>query len=167
MTTMTNTMLLDPPRRDIPITRPDEVIAVVAHDGSASSHRALDQAVEIVKAHGGRLEIVFVAHIPATAMWWPTGWADLIASFDKVAASLRDEVRELASRENIEWRFQRRQGDIVHELQAAYDEIAASAGPATRIVLVAGGPTHLLQHYLPSIASTLAHKDRSEVLIVP
>lgn len=143
------------------------VIAVVGFDGTESSERALDRAVRIVQDEGGRIEAVYVAHVPAAATLSTMGVGELHNAIDSTSEALGNQVYEKVSRRSLEWHFQRRDGEIVRELEAAYDEAMATARPEDRVVLVVGGPTHKAHHVVGSVASALVHKDRYEVLVVP
>ncbi|HWE55420.1 MAG TPA: universal stress protein [Acidimicrobiales bacterium] len=143
------------------------VIAVVGYDGTESAQRALDRAIRIVEDEGGRIEAVFVGHVPAAAALSTMGVAELHGAIDDTSEALSNQVYDRASHRNLEWHFQRRDGDVVHELESAYEEIAATARPDDRVVMVVGGPTHKTHHLVGSVASGLVHKDRYEVLVVP
>src|SRR5689334_1233134 len=45
----------------------DPVVVVVGFDGSKPAQRALDAAAGLLRGREGQLEVVYVAHVPATA----------------------------------------------------------------------------------------------------
>jgi hypothetical protein len=143
------------------------LVVVVGFDGTDPSRRALATAIEWLHDHPGRLELVFVAHIPGTV-------ALAAQATELVEEGLDDDAKELAKLADealkdtdVKWHFQRRNGEIAPELLAAGEEQLESEGPSTRVVLVVGGPAHKIDRYLNSTPARVIRQDRFQVIVVP
>jgi nucleotide-binding universal stress UspA family protein len=55
---------------------------VVGYDGSPPAIRALDAAVGLLQGRAGRIDVVYVAHLPSMDMLSPGAVAEMEASFD-------------------------------------------------------------------------------------
>jgi nucleotide-binding universal stress UspA family protein len=81
---------------------------VVGFDGSPPSSRALDAAVNLLQGRTGRIEVVYVAHLPSIAALSPTAVGEIETDFDDVEQELRTMAgAQLGGREE-RWGFSRR-----------------------------------------------------------
>ena len=119
------------------------VFVVVGFDGSEPAQRALDAAARLLRDRDGRLEVVYVAHVPAG----PTPSAGSMA-----------EAR---------WHFERRSGAVARELIAVADELRRQRGADANIVLFVGGSSPKHPHVAGSVSLHLAQVDRFPLVVVP
>jgi hypothetical protein len=63
----------------------------------------------------GGLEIVHVAHLPATAATSPGAMVEVTNGFDETERLLYDESRSRLESTEPRWHFQRREGAVGHE----------------------------------------------------
>jgi len=70
-----------PPARDLRL--------VVGYDGSSPAARALDAAVSLLQGRDGRIEVVYVAHMPSMAALSPGAVTELENTFDDIGQELR------------------------------------------------------------------------------
>ena len=145
----------------------DHVVLVVGYDGTEPAQRALQTAAGILERSPGRMEVVFVAHVPAAASFSPQSIPAFREGFDHDAEVLESRVEETLASTDVKWHFQRRSGEIASELLAAGEEQFAGEGPDTRVVLVVGGPAHKVDRYLNSTPTKVIRHDRFEVFVVP
>src|SRR5271169_2449298 len=89
---------------------------VVGFDGSPPSSRALDAAVNLLQGRTGRIEMVYVAHMPSMAALSPAAVGELETDFDDVEQELRTAAAAQLSDRVERWGFERRQGLITEEL---------------------------------------------------
>src|SRR5579872_3549351 len=74
---------------------------VVGYDGSPPSSRALDAAVRLLQGRSGRIDVVYVAHLPAVDMLSAGAVAEMEVSFDEIERDLRAAVsKQLDGRED-------------------------------------------------------------------
>ena len=144
-----------------------KLIVVVGYDGSPPATRALESAAEILQDRPGRLEAVYVAHLPSTVAFSAPGVAEARVGLDDEEHQLASQAKELLSRTDVEWRFQRRDGDVAPELLKASQEQRDAAGPQTKVVLVLGGSAHKIDRYLNSTPARVIRQDRFQVVVVP
>jgi nucleotide-binding universal stress UspA family protein len=139
---------------------------VVGYDGSPPSSRALGAAVNLLQGRTGRIELVYVAHLPSMAALSPGAVAELETDFDDVEQELRAMAGEQLSGRDQSWDFQRRQGLIAEELIAAAKELGAAHPQATVIILV--GSSSLVAHrVVGSVAVSLARHSPVPLVVVP
>ena len=62
---------------------------VVGYDGSPPASRALEAAVNLLQGRTGRIEVVYVAHLPSMAALSPGAVTELETNFDDVEQELR------------------------------------------------------------------------------
>jgi nucleotide-binding universal stress UspA family protein len=143
------------------------LVVVVGFDGSQPARRALDRAANLLRLREGQLEVVFIAHLPAGAELSAEAFVQVQQSFDKQTESLAAEVG--ARLEGLEqpWHFQRRDGTVAAQLQAAASEIDRRYHGEADVVIVAGGSSHWYHRLAGSVGSTLARRDRFPVIVVP
>ena len=149
------------------ISGKQSLVLVVGFDGTEPAVRALKAAAEMLDATTGRMEIVFVGHVPASVAFSPLAMASVEEGLDDEAAQLVDQVVELLRATSVKWHFQRRNGDIVPELIGAAAEQLDSEGPNSHLILVLGGSAHKIDRYLNSTPARVLRQDRFEVFVVP
>ena len=92
---------------------------VVGYDGSPPASRALGAAVNLLQGRTGRIEVVYVAHMPSMAALSPGAVTELEADFDDIEQELRTMAAEQLGGREQSWDFERRQGLIAEELIGA------------------------------------------------
>ena len=147
-----------PPARDLYL--------VVGYDGSPPASRALDAAVSLLHGRTGRIEVVYVAHLPGIDMLSPGAVAEMEASFDDIARDLRTEAGERLDGREARWRFERRQGLIADQLIAAAEGIR-DGHPGDSVVIVVGSSSHAMHRMVGSVAVSLARRSAVPLVVVP
>jgi nucleotide-binding universal stress UspA family protein len=142
-------------------------VLVVGFDGTAPSQRALRSAAEMLRNRTGRLEVVFVAHVPSAVGFAPLAFGPVSDGLDQEESDLALAVQEALGDSDLKWHFQRRNGEIAPELLAAAKEQRDAEGPSTHVVLVVGGSSHKIDRYLNSTPVKVIRQDRFEVFVVP
>ncbi len=143
------------------------LVVVVGFDGTEPSGRALASAVEFLEERPGRLEVVFVAHMPSTVALAAQAVPEVEAGLDEEAQELATAADGVLKNTDVKWHFQRRNGEIAPELLAASQEQLESEGPSTQVVLVVGGSAHKIDRYLNSTPARVIRQDRFKVIVVP
>jgi nucleotide-binding universal stress UspA family protein len=144
-----------------------QLVLVVAYDGSEPAQRALLGAAEMLRDRTGRMEVVFVAHLPSTLSYSAPAIVAVQEGMDTEALELAAQVDETLADTGLKWHFQRRNGEIARELLAAGEEQLDAEGPSTHLVLVVGGSAHKIDRYLNSTPARVIRQDRFEVLVIP
>jgi nucleotide-binding universal stress UspA family protein len=139
---------------------------VVGFDGSPPSSRALDAAVNLLQGRAGRIEVVYVAHMPSMAALSPAAVGELETDFDDVERELRTMADEQLSGREKRWGFERRQGSIAEELLAAARDIGA-VHPDASAVIVVGSSSLVAHRVVGSVAVGLARHSPVPLLVVP
>ena len=139
---------------------------VVGYDGSPPASRALDAAVRLLQGRTGRIEVVYVAHLPAVDMLSPGAVAEMEADFDDVAQELRTAAAEQLRGREDRWKFERRQGLIADDLIAAAAGIR-DAHPGDTVAIVAGSSSHAMHRVVGSVAVSLARRSPVPIVVVP
>jgi nucleotide-binding universal stress UspA family protein len=139
---------------------------VVGYDGSPPAIRALDGAVRLLSGRTGRIEVVYVAHLPSIDALSPDAVAEVRADFDEVAAELRTAASEQLRDREEPWRFEWREGLIADELIAAAVHIQEDH-PGDTVVIAAGSSSHAMHRVVGSVAVSLARRSPVPVVIVP
>jgi nucleotide-binding universal stress UspA family protein len=139
---------------------------VVGYDGSPPAIRALDAAVNLLQGRTGRIEVVYVAHLPSMTALSPGAVAELEADFDDVEQELRTMAAEQLNGREQGWGFQRRQGLIAEELIAAAKDLGA-AQPLTTVVILVGSSSHVTHRVVGSVAVSLARHSPVPLVVVP
>jgi len=145
----------------------NHLVLVVGYDGSEPAQRALRAAADVLERSPGRMEVVFVAHMPATGAFSAQAIPAFREGFDDTAQELERQVEEVLASTEVKWHFQRRNGEIASELLTAGEEQLTGEGPDTHLVLVFGGSAHKIDRYLNSTPTKVIRHDRFEVLVVP
>ena len=139
---------------------------VVGYDGSPPATRALDAAVRLLQGRTGRIEVVYVAHMPSMAALSPGAAMEIEESFDDIAQELRAAAGEQLRGDEVAWGFERRQGLIAEELLAAAKDIHA-ANPGTTVVVVVGSSSLAAHRVVGSVAVGLARHSPVPLVVVP
>jgi nucleotide-binding universal stress UspA family protein len=139
---------------------------VVGYDGSPPAVRALDAAVSLLLGRKGRIEVVYVAHVPSIDMMSPGALAEMETSFDEIEQDLRTTAAEQLLALEDGWGFERRQGNIADELIAAAEDVR-DAHPGDRVVIVVGSSSHATHRLVGSVAVSLARHSPVPLVIVP
>jgi nucleotide-binding universal stress UspA family protein len=140
---------------------------VVAYDGSEPAQRALGAAAEMLRDRPGRMEVVYVAHVPGTVAFSAQAVVAVQEGMDTEEQELAAKVDETLAGTGLKWHFQRRNGEIAPELLAAGQEQLDAEGPTTHVVLVVGGSGRKIDRYLNSTPARVIRQDRFEVLVIP
>jgi nucleotide-binding universal stress UspA family protein len=143
------------------------LVLVVGYDGTEPAQRALEGAKDMLGDRPGRLEVVFVGHVPSTAALAPQALASVHEGLDHDAHDLAARAEETVADSGLKWHFQRRNGEIAPELLTAAQEQLDAQGPGTRVVLVLGGSAHKVDRYLNSTPAKVIRHHRFEVLVIP
>jgi nucleotide-binding universal stress UspA family protein len=139
---------------------------VVGYDGSPPSNRALDAAANLLQGRTGRVEVVYVAHMPSMAALSPGAVAELETDFDDVEQQLRTMAGAQLSDRVERWGFERRQGLVAEELLAAARDIGA-AHPDATVVIVVGSSSLVAHRVVGSVAVGLARHSPVPLIVVP
>lgn len=131
---------------------------VVGYDGTEPSRDALAFAVGLARREQARLIIAFVASSSMLAGLAPDPGA--WESAERVADELRDRVTEAIGEFGVSWRFERRRGDVAHELEALAEETKADA-------IVVGRSGSKVSRLIGSVAASLLRGARRPVIVVP
>lgn len=139
---------------------------VVGYDGSAPAGRAVDAAVNLLRGRAGRIEVVYVAHLPSTASLSAGAIGELEANFEDVEQELRTMVSEQLRGREESWDFSWREGPITEVLLAAASATSA-AHPDATVVIVVGSSSLAAHRLVGSVAVSLARHSPVPLLIVP
>ncbi len=143
------------------------LVLVVGFDGTEPALRALRSAADVLQQRPGRMDVVFVAHVPSTVALAAQAISAVREGLDTEERDLAKKADEILGDTDVKWRFQRRNGEIAAELLAAGEEELDSEGPSTKVVLVVGGSAHKIDRYLNSTPAKVIRQDRFEVFVVP
>jgi nucleotide-binding universal stress UspA family protein len=147
-------------------TPPVNLYLVVGYDGSAPASRALDAAVRLLQGRAGRIEVVYVAHLPAADSLSPDAIGELEIDFDDIAEELRGTAAEQLRGHEERWEFARRSGSIADELMA-YASGLREAHPDDTAAIVVGSSSQAMHRIVGSVAVTLARRASVPVVVVP
>jgi nucleotide-binding universal stress UspA family protein len=75
-----------PPRPDLHL--------IVGYDGAPPASRALDAAVALLQGRTGRIDLVYVAHMPTTVTMSAGAVADMQSALDEIEQSLRAAAQQ-------------------------------------------------------------------------
>lgn len=144
-----------------------QLVLVVGYDGTEPAQRALRGATEMLRDRPGRMEVVYVAHVPGTVAFSAQAIVSVQEGLDSEEQELARQVDEVGASSGLKWHFQRRNGEIAPELLAAAEEQLDAEGPTTRVVLVVGGSARKIDRYLNSTPARVIRQDRFEVHVIP
>jgi nucleotide-binding universal stress UspA family protein len=143
-----------------------DIRLVVGYDGSPPASRALDAAVNLLQGRSGRIELVYVAHMPSMAALSPGAVGELETDFDDIERELRAMAAEQLGGREESWGFQRRQGLIAEELIGAAKDLGAAHSDAT-VVIVVGSSSLVTHRIVGSAAVSLARHSPVPLVVVP
>jgi nucleotide-binding universal stress UspA family protein len=123
-------------------------------------------AVNLLEGRTGRIELVYVAHLPSMAALSPGAVAELERDFDDVERELRTKAAEELGSSERSWGFERRQGLIAEELIAAARDIGV-ADPKATVVIVVGSSSLVAHRVVGSVAVSLARHSPVPLVVVP
>jgi nucleotide-binding universal stress UspA family protein len=147
-------------------TPPVNLHLVVGYDGSAPATRALDAAVRLLQGRAGRIEVVYVAHLPAADSLSADAIGELEVDFDDIAEELRTMAGDQLRGHEERWEFGRRSGSIADELMA-HAMALHEAHPDDTAAIVVGSSTQAMHRIVGSVAVTLARRASVPVVVVP
>jgi nucleotide-binding universal stress UspA family protein len=142
------------------------LLLLVGYDGSPPAGRALDAAVNLLQGRAGRIDVVYVAHMPSMAALSSTAVAELESTFDDVEQELRTMAGDQLRGRAESWGFERRQGLIAEELLAAAKD-AHAAHPDATVVIVVGASSLVTHRVVGSVAVSLARHSPYPLVVVP
>lgn len=139
---------------------------VVGYDGSPPASRALDGAVNLLQGRTGKIDVVYVAHLPSMAALSPGAVTELESDFDDVEQELRRLAADRLHGREQRFDFHRRQGQIAEELIAAATELR-EAHPDVTVVIVVGSSSLAAHRVVGSVAVSLARHSPVPLVVVP
>jgi nucleotide-binding universal stress UspA family protein len=139
---------------------------VVGYDGSPPAVRALQAAVNLLRGRTGRIEVVYVAHMPSMAALSPGAVAEMETDFDDVEQELRAMAAEQLGDCDHGWGFQRREGLIAEELIATASDLDA-AHPDATVIIVVGSSSQVTHRIVGSAAVSLVRHSPVPLVVVP
>jgi nucleotide-binding universal stress UspA family protein len=135
---------------------------VVAADGSPASVQGLEQVADLARRVGAGVVVVFVRHLPASALMAP-GMANpsFVEALDAQESEVRQDVLRLMGGTGVGWEFTVRDGSPGEEIAKVAEETAAD-------LVVVGSNRHSSLHdlLLGSTAAYLATHSRAAVLVM-
>jgi nucleotide-binding universal stress UspA family protein len=139
---------------------------VVGYDGSSPASRALDAAANLLHGRAGRIDVVYVAHLPAVDMLSADAVGQMEVDFDEIERDLRGAVEEQLRGREERWEFVRRQGQIADDLMA-YATALRDDHPGDTAVIVVGSSSQAMHRIVGSVAVTLARRSPVPIVVVP
>jgi nucleotide-binding universal stress UspA family protein len=143
-----------------------DLYIVVGYDGSAPADRALDAAALLLQGRRGRIEVVYVAHMPSTAMMSANAMAEVGSAFDEIEQELRAAADKRLRGRVDSWGFDRRQGAIADELLAKAKD-TCRCHPDDTVVIMVGSSAHAMHRVVGSVAVNLARHSPLPLVVVP
>ena len=143
-----------------------ELYLVVGYDGSPPSARALDAAIRLLRGRSGRIDVVYVAHIPSIDMMSADAVGEMQHDFVEIERDLRTSAGEALRDREERWTFERRDGLIGEALIAAAKDISA-ADPDGIVTIVVGSSSQALHRMVGSAAVALVRHSPVPVVVVP
>ena len=143
-----------------------DLYLVVGYDGSPPANRALDAAARLLRGRTGRIEVVYIAHLPSIDMLSPGAVAEMEVSFDEIARDLHTAAGEQLHGHEERWGFERHQGLIADELTAAAAAIS-DAHPGDNVAIVVGSSSHAMHRVVGSVAVSLVRHSPVPIVVVP
>ena len=135
---------------------------VVAADGSPASTRGLEQVADLAPRIGAKVLVVYVRHIPATAMMAPgNADASIVQALDEQESEVKQDVLRLLGGTGVELEIVVRSGSTGEEIVQFADESGAD-------LVVVGSNRHSSLHnlFLGSTAAYLAAHSQAPVLVM-
>jgi nucleotide-binding universal stress UspA family protein len=139
---------------------------VVGYDGSPPANRALDAAVSLLRGRTGRIQAVYVAHLPSVDALSADAVTEIEENFGEIAVELRNAAGEQLRGRAEGWGFERRDGMIADQLIAAAEGIRDEYASDT-VVIVVGSSAHARHRVVGSVAVSLARHSPVPLVVVP
>jgi nucleotide-binding universal stress UspA family protein len=139
---------------------------VVGYDGSPPASRALDAAVSLLRGRTGRIQAVYVGHLPSMDALSAGAVAELEVTFDDIEVELRNAAAEQLRGRAEGWGFERRDGMIADQLIAVAEGIRDDDAGDT-VVIVVGSSSHAAHRVVGSVAVSLARHSPVPLVVVP
>ena len=139
---------------------------VVGYDGSPPARRALDAAALLLHGRTGRIDVVYVAHLPGAAVEPPVATVSMEPGLDQIEQEIHAQAAEQLRDRGAAWGFNRRQGNTAHELSAVAAGIR-DANPDEFVVIVVGSSSSVIHRVAGSVAVGLGRHPPGPLLIVP
>lgn len=139
---------------------------VVGYDGSPPASRALDAAVSLLRGRTGRIQAVYVAHLPSVDALSPGAVAEMEVTFNEVEVELRNAAGEQLRGRAEGWGFERRDGIIADQLIAVAEGIRDDYASDT-VAIVVGSSSHATHRVVGSVAVSLARHSPVPLVVVP
>jgi nucleotide-binding universal stress UspA family protein len=143
-----------------------DLYLVVGYDGSPPASRALDAAAGLLRGRAGRIEVVYVAHLPSLDMMSAGAVAEMEVSFDELEQDLRTQAAEQLRGREDRWGYERREGLIADQLISVADGIG-DAHPDDTVVIVVGSSSTAMHRVVGSVAVNLARRAPVPIVVVP
>lgn len=143
-----------------------DLYLIVGYDGSPPANRALDAAARLLHGRTGRIDVLYVAHIPTIDMMSAEAIVEMEAGFNEVARDLQAQASEQLGDREERWRFERGQGAIADVLIKAAGQIR-DAHPGDNVAIVVGSSSSAMHRVVGSVAVSLARRAQVPVVIVP
>jgi len=143
-----------------------DLYLIVGYDGSPPASRALDAAARLLRGRSGRIDVLYVGHIPAIDMMSAEAIVEVEAGFDELARDLHAQASEQLRGQEERWRFERGQGAIADVLIKAADQIR-DAHPGGNVAIVVGSSSSAMHRVVGSVAVSLARRADVPIVIVP
>jgi nucleotide-binding universal stress UspA family protein len=143
-----------------------DLYLVVGYDGSPPAIRALDAAARLLQGRTGRIEVVYVAHLPSIDMMSAGAVAEMEVTFDEIEQDLRTSAEKQLRDYEDRWGYQRREGPIAEDLIAVAAGIG-DAHPGDSVVIVVGSSSTAMHRVVGSVAVSLARHSPVPVVVVP
>jgi nucleotide-binding universal stress UspA family protein len=143
-----------------------DLYLVVGYDGSPPASRALDAAARLLQGRTGRIEVVYIAHLPSLDMMSSGAVAEMEVSFNEVEQDLHIAAGEQLRGREERWGYERREGPIAGELI----KVAAGIGdahPGDTVAIVVGSSSTAMHRVVGSVAVSLARHSPVPVVVVP
>jgi nucleotide-binding universal stress UspA family protein len=139
---------------------------VVGYDGSPPASRALDAAVRLLQDRTGRIDVVYVAHLPSLAALSADAIAGVEKGFDEIGQDLRAQAAGQVCASGAAREFERRQGIIADQLIAGATAIG-EVHPDENVAIIVGSSSHAMHRVVGSVAVGLARHSPVPLIIVP
>src|SRR5712692_10139842 len=98
---------------------------VIAADGSPASSVGLERVADLAPRVGAQVTVVYVRHLPATALASGIADASLMEALDDQESAVRQEVLRLLGGTGVEWELVVRTGSPGEEIVEVADESGA------------------------------------------
>jgi nucleotide-binding universal stress UspA family protein len=147
-------------------TPSQDLYLVVGYDGSPPSTRALDAAIRLLRGRTGRIDVVYVAHMPGIDMMSAGAVGEMRIDLDEIERDLRTAAGEQLRDREQRWTFERRDGLIGESLIAAAKDIG-QANPDAIVTIVVGSSSLALHRMVGSAAVALVRHAPVPVVVVP